>query len=164
MQLLAALITIAPLVGFQSGAAKTSPAYGLMVSSERSIGRELDVVAIDQQTRTRDDTARVNVLYVQIGGRYVFDPAARLRPYIGGTVGATRADVGGAVHLSPSGALGAGADVQLAKNVALRLDGRVHVTFGGNTTLECSSEGACSGSTSSGFSQFVASAGLAFRF
>lgn len=162
--LAAALITIAPLLGWQSGAhVKPSVAPGLMLSQNRGRGRELDLFAAGQHTR--GGAASVDILYLQIGGRYVFDPDARTRPYVAATIGGTRLDVDREETLAPSGALGAGADIQLSPRVALRLDGRVHTTLTNATTsLQCNSSGTCAGSTSgSSFSQFVASAGLVFR-
>lgn len=156
----AALITIAPLVGWQSGGGVDAAAFGAMVSVNRGRGRELDVVAIDQAKHD------AHVAYLQIGGRYIFDPGARVRPYVAGTIGATRIDVAHDVTLAPSGALGGGAEVQLGRAVALRLDGRVHATLTNSVTnIECSSGGSCSTSSSGGsFAQFTASAALAFRF
>lgn len=184
--LAAALVTITPLVGWEAGGSvdvnqvntsvKPAAAYGVMVSFNRGRGRELDLVAIDQESRaerhdpfTEPASVDVNVLSLQIGGRYVIDPDARTKPYVAATVGVTQIRAGDALTVAPSGALGGGADIQLRPNLALRLDGRVHVTLtNANTTIVCSGGGiggTCSGSsTGSNFTQFVASAGLAFRF
>jgi len=152
---------------------KPAAAYGVTLSFNRGRGRELDLVAIDQETTaSRQDpfglplSAKVNVLYLQIGGRYILDPDARMRPYVAGTIGGTRLSVDSLATFAPSLALGGGAEVQLSRAIALRVDGRVHVTLAnGSTNVQCDSSGTCAGTTSgSGFTQFVASAGLAFRF
>jgi hypothetical protein len=156
----AALITIAPFVGWQTGGGVNAPAFGMTWSVNRARGRELDVTAVDQHKHD------VNVLSLQIGGRYIFDPDARMRPYVAATIGGTRLDVDHDVTIAPSGALGGGADLQLSRAVALRLDGRLHVTLtNAITNVQCNSSGTCASSSSgSTFTQFLASAGVVFRF
>lgn len=171
------------LVGWQNGGTievnhlstplKDSAAFGVSVSFDHGRARKLDVLFIHQQTRadrhdpfTAPASVDVSVDYFQIGGRYILHPDQRAMPYIAATIGATRLSVGRAWVINPSGALGAGVDVQINPTVAVRFDGRFHVTLS-NTSAEigCDSSGTCSGAGSGGsFTQFTASAGLVFRF
>ncbi len=183
--LAAVLISIAPIVGWQAGGTielnnlptslKPAVAYGATVGWPWGRGRELDVLALYQQTSgSRTDafgeplSANVNVLYTQIGGRVYLQPMARTHPYVAGTIGATWVDIDGALAAGPSGALGIGTDVPAGKNVSLRFDARMHLSLAnGVTSVQCSGPAgaSCSASSSGGaFTQFVGSVGVVFRY
>lgn len=148
-------------------------AWGLAVTLDRGRGRKLDVIFSRQEAalvvedlfRPPDDIlVGVDIEYLHVGGRYVFDPGARARPYIGGTVGLTRfsADEGDS-DVRFSSAFGAGVDLALTRRVGLRLDGRWYVTFvETNAELTCAG-GDCVGfGDASGFGQLALSGGVVF--
>lgn len=150
-------------------------AWGLAVTLDRGRGRKLDVIFSRQEAalvvedlfRPPDDIlVGVDIEYLHVGGRYVFDPGARARPYIGGTIGLTRfsADEGGS-DVRFSSAFGAGVDLGLTRRLALRLDGRWYVTFvDANAELTCAG-GDCIGfGDASGFGQLALSAGVVVAF
>ena len=180
---LAQAADVTPLVGWQNGGTievnhlntplNDSVTFGVSVSIDRGRARKLDVLFIHQQTRAdRHDpfsaptSVDVSVDYIQVGGRYILHPDQRAKPYIAATIGGTRLSVNRAWAVNPSGALGAGVDVRINPTVAVRFDGRFHVTLS-NTSAEigCDSSGTCSGTgTGRSFTQFTAAAGLVFRF
>jgi hypothetical protein len=174
---------LTPLVGWQTGGSvevnqlstpvKASPVAGLTVSFDRGPGTKLDVLFVHQQSRAErhdpfEDPSRVDVsvAYLHIGGRHLFQPGERIDPYAGGTIGITRLGVNGAHTINPSFALAAGADLRLSRSIALRFDGRLHVTWiNANLQVDCDSTGACGGTGSGGsLSQFTATTGLVFSF
>lgn len=183
MHPIAALITIAPLLGWQAGGTvdlnnlptslRPAATYGVTVSWPWGQNRALDIVAQYQHTTgSRTDafgdplSADVHVLYTQIGGRVFYAPHAHWTPYVAGTIGATWLEVNGGTTAGPSGALGAGVETQLNPRIALRLDARYHLTLDrASATIACNSSGVCASTSSGGaFGQFVASAAVAFRF
>ena len=174
---------IAPLIGWQAGGSvevnhlgtniEGSPVVGLMAGFDRGRGRKLDIVFTHQQSRAQrhdpfEEPARadVSVTYLHIGGRYLFHPDDRIRPYIGATGGVTRFGIEGAHNMNLSFALGGGADIGITRSIALRLDGRFYVTWvNASLQVECDSTGACGGTGSGGsLDQLSATAGLVFRF
>ena len=155
---------------------KDSAGFGAMLSFDRGTGRKLDVLVFGQNTRAeRHDPfeqpigADISVVYAQIGGRYVFHPAAHWRPYVAATIGGTRISAGsGGWVIDPSGGIGGGGDLDIARNVALRFDGRYLVTLvSASTDIGCNNNigGNCATTTNgSQFAQFIASAGVVLRF
>ena len=150
-------------------------AWGLTVTFDRGPGKKLDVLFSRQEAallvedlfRPPDNIrVSVDIEYLQVGGRYLFEPEARVRPYIGGTIGVTRfsAEEGGS-DVRFSGAFGGGVDVGISDRVAFRLDGRWYVTLvDANAELTCAG-GDCVGfAGGSGFGQLALSGGLVFSF
>jgi hypothetical protein len=148
----------------------STAALGLMVSLDRGANRRLDFLyarnegglLVENLTRPPDDTViGIDIDYLQVGGRVLFQPQTRIVPYIAMTVGATRfSPEEGGDTLRASGSLGAGVDLVVARSIALRLDGRWFATLtGGDVEIACGTE--CIGiGAGNGFNQFAASAGV----
>jgi hypothetical protein len=174
---------ITPLIGWQEGGIVEvagdrvrldgNVAFGLMLSFDRGPQRRLDLVVTRQESSGHHDTAfgprtiDVEIHTMQIGGRYLFEPAKRLSPYLGLTAGGTLFTFDGtdpALRFSAAGALGA--DYWLTRTLAARFDARRTVTLSGSSAvLSCTSDGICTalvaGTT---FNQWNVSAGLVIAF
>lgn len=174
-------VEITPMVGWRIGGeleiggdrARLDDAIapGVMVSFDRGRGRMLDVAISRQSTTASDDdlfeprSVDVDVIYLELGGRYLFRPDDSVDPYLGLTLGGTvfTVDSDSSTHLSFAAA--AGSDFRLTPRLALRLDGRLHTTVSGaGGELTCDSLGGCVGfAEGASFTQWTASIGLVFR-
>lgn len=129
-----------------------------------------------QETRLQSDTTlgdfAVDVEYLHIGGTLVVNELHLLRPYIIGSLGATRfspspADADDDTRFSIS--LGAGLRVPVSQRFSLRLEARGYLTFvESDSAIFCASGsfgGVCAlRSSGSTFLQFDVLAGVAIAF
>lgn len=147
--------------------------WGIALTLDRGRGRKFDVIfsrqnaalVVEDLLRPPDDIlVGLDIEYLHLGGRYVFHPESRVRPYLAGTIGLTRfsADEGDS-DIRLSSALGAGVDLGLMKNTSIRFDGRWYVTFVDTTGELTCTGGNCIGfGDARGFDQLALSAGLVF--
>ncbi len=182
--LLHAQTEIAPFVGWQSGGAvvvdfeegsvESAPTYGAMISRRRSPSTWMDFVIAHQSSSAETGTffeprtSDTSVTYLHAGGRYVFNGRDRVNPYIAATLGATVLSADSESVLAFSYALGAGADIALARNIKLRFDGRYYTTLDDVSTqvsCEFNVSGECSlFAEGTNFGQLALTAGVAFAF
>jgi hypothetical protein len=103
--------------------------------------------------------------YWHAGGLQEF-VAGSARPFLTGTLGLTRVAVGGDDELRFSVGAGGGVKLRASDHLAVRLDGRLLVTFmdGSFTTVICTSGGCLAGLHLSAIWQTDFTAGLAFTF
>lgn len=151
----------------------SSSAFALMVGLDRGANRRLDLVyarqegalEFDDLSRPPEDTrVGLDIEYLQVGGRVLFQERTRIVPYIAMTVGAARFTAEDDSAIRAAGALGAGVDLVLARSVALRLDGRLYGTLtGGDVTVSTGGGEFVGIGSGNGFSQFAASAGVVVR-
>lgn len=151
----------------------STAALALMVGLDRGTNRRLDFVYARQEGAIEfDDLTRppgearvgLDIDYLQLGGRVLFQPQTRIVPYIAMTVGIARFTTDDDSAIRPAGAIGAGVDLVLARSVALRLDGRLYGTLTGGDVSVSTGGGELVGiGSGNGFSQFAASAGVVVR-
>ncbi len=103
----------------------------------------------------------------QVGGfqDLALTPRSIVRPFLTGTLGLTRMSLGGNSEVRFSLGAGGGVKLQANEHVALRLDGRVYVTFADvdASAAICSSGGCITGLHVSTLWQMDFTAGVAFR-
>jgi opacity protein-like surface antigen len=149
--------------------------YGIMLDFKQAEDSWIELYFSRQQTRLRTDQGLfvgtplfdVDIEYYHIGGTYGA-ASGMVRPFVVGTVGATRMDpkeAGLQSETKFSLSLGGGARFYLTKHVGLRLDARWFGTFiGGSGSVFCSG-GACLVEVQGDMlSQFTANAGVILAF
>ena len=155
-----------------------SNAWGLILNGKVEANTQWEVLYSSQSTRVETAEAipdepdlDMDVEYLHLGGTYLFD-GERVRPFIAATIGASRfgpQPSGFSSETFVSGSFGAGWKINLAKNLALRVEARGYATLvDDDSQLFCVSSdagGAClivlEGSF---FTQWETRAGLVFRF
>lgn len=152
-----------------------SNAWGLILNGNVEANTQWEVLYSNQSTSIEaipdEPDLDMDVEYLHLGGTYLFG-GERVRPFIAATIGASRFDPqpsGFGSETFVSGSFGAGWKINLAKNLALRVEARGYATLVDNDSqLFCVSSdagGAClivlEGSF---FTQWETRAGLVFRF
>jgi len=183
----AAEFEITPFIGYTGGgdfndtqtggslSFDDTSSYGIMLDFKQAEDSWIELYFSRQQTRLRADQGLfvgtplfdVDIEYYHLGGTYGA-ASGMVRPFVVGTVGATRMDpkeAGLQSETKFSLSLGGGARFYLTKHVGLRLDARWFGTFiGGSGSVFCSG-GACLVEVQGDvLSQFTANAGVILAF
>lgn len=165
---------ITPFASFIGGGEPDpSAAFGLTYCRFFNPDQALEVTVMVQPTTLQTEEGSINrevdfnVEYYHVGGRY--SPAyhkSLLRPFVSMTLGVSRfVATPGDEEAGFSVGFGAGGDLALSKNTALRLDARFYSTIAlSSAQIYCEPQYCTAFTNGSVFTQFSGSLGLVFKF
>jgi hypothetical protein len=177
-------VEISPFAGVRAGGAvadETGISYDLDATASYGLGLEIALkpeahlqllwshqpTGFSRFSFDGEDQIDFDVDYFHVGTTYIFDPLSTTRPFLGMSIGATRASApeDGSSATYFSFAIGGGVKLMLNDHIGFRLDGRLYGTWGGSGALAVGCSGGCIVGFSGDFLwQAEATAGLVIGF